>query len=280
MKTYSSLPGEGENPLLIPCPVCKGESFSPQWDCQFFSFVKCKTCGAIYQNPQAEASQIHSRYDEEYFSYEVENESSFLNLMMLGLSDVDFFRWEDDLKTRGKVLDVGCATGSLIGWLSQRGWDAEGLEICLPSAQYAKKKRKLPIHTVPLEDAGLTSEAYSLIHSSHVIEHLNDPESMVNQIHRLLIPGGFFVCVTPNSASLQALLYKKNWRSAIADHLVLFSAGRLKRLLKSQGFEVMTWKTWGGIAQGQTAPFLKGILDKLAKKWYFGDVVIVLARKG
>lgn len=279
MKTYSSKPGVGEKSREVPCLLCGSTRYSRKWDCGEFRFVKCRECGLVYQNPQTLSSHILSRYDDEYFAYERQNEEPFLNLMKLGLKDVGFYDWEESLKVRGKALDVGCATGALINWLSARDWVAEGLEICKPSADYAREKRGLTIHSEPLEKAGLEKESYSFIHSSHVIEHLNNPRAMVNEVYRLLTPGGYFACITPNITALQPFLYGNRWRSAIADHLVLFSARRLADLLEEEGFSIESRKTWGGLAAGSVPAWLKNSADGLAKRFGFGDVVILLGKK-
>jgi 2-polyprenyl-3-methyl-5-hydroxy-6-metoxy-1,4-benzoquinol methylase len=279
MKTYSSIPGIHERGRLVPCPLCHSEKYYPKWDCSSHSFVKCFSCGVIYQNPQTPSEQILSRYDKDYFDYERRNEESFLNLMKLGLEDVGFYEWEGKQKKSGAVLDIGCATGALLNWLRNRGWKTEGIEICRPSAEYAQKERGLTIHTLPLEELSLKDNSFSLVHSSHVIEHLNDPLNFVHEIFRILKPGGYFICVTPNTASLQALMFRSNWRSAIADHLVLFSKKRLSSLLKEVGLLSELEGTWGGIAGGILPSFLKKPIDKMAKKLSFGDVVIILAQK-
>ena len=198
--------------------------------------------------------------------------------MKLGLMDAGFERWEKKLMGEGPALDVGCATGALIRWLSGRGWQAQGLEICAASADRARSAGHT-VYQVPLEEARLKGGAYSFVHASHVIEHLNDPRRFVREIYRILIPGGLFLCVTPNTRSLQALLRGPGWRSAIADHLVLFSAPLLRKLLEEGGFRIGPWKTWGGAPAGTLPPPMKRIVDRAAKKGNWGDVVMFLAEK-
>ncbi|RKX78117.1 MAG: class I SAM-dependent methyltransferase, partial [Spirochaetes bacterium] len=53
----------------------------------------------------------------------------------------------------------------------------------------------------------------------------------------------------------------------------------LTQLLKNSGLEVELVRTWGGLAVGSVPGWIKKIADVLAKKWNFGDVVLVLARK-
>jgi len=94
-----------------------------------------------------------------------------------------------------------------------------------------------------------------------------------------LKPGGLFITTTPNSSSLQAKLFGKNWRSAIADHMYLFSLNTLTRLIKKQKFNILQTGTWGGLAAGIVPGIIKKPADILAKKFGFGDVMVVLAQK-
>lgn len=279
MKTYSSRPGHSENARVVPCPLCGSRRFRDKWRTGDYAYVRCLDCRAIYQNPQTPQEQIIHRYDEAYADYERENEEAFLNLMLLGLKDMKFHDWEEETRAMGPVLDVGCATGALLSWLRERGWRTEGLEVCPPSREIARNERGLVVHGLPLEQADLPRESYSFVHSSHVIEHVNDPVSFVGQIHRILKPGGYFLCVTPNTAALQPLVFRGGWRSAIADHLILFSRRRLISLLHKKGFTLVRTKTWGGMAAGTVPRPVKKIMDKGAKLLYFGDVVALLARK-
>ena len=130
-----------------------------------------------------------------------------------------------------------------------------------------------------IEEAGYRDNQFSVIHSSHLIEHLTNPSDYITEAFRILKPGGLLITTTPNTRSLQAWLFGKNWRSAIADHMYLFSDKTLSSLLLSNGFKIITIKTWGGIAAGMAPGFIKKPLDFLAKKFGFGDVVVILAKK-
>jgi len=72
---------------------------------------------------------------------------------------------------------------------------------------------------------------------------------------------------------------RENWRSAIADHMVLFSRKTLNLLLQKHGFHVERSKTWGGIPMGMAPGWIKNIADRLAKRAGWGDVMVVRARK-
>ena len=278
MKTYSSTPGT-ERLKPVNCPVCGRSDGRPDWNCGTFSFLKCAGCGHVYQNPQPEFDDLRQRYQDEYFSYELSNEEAFFKLMVLGLADIRFESYEEDLKRKGTFLDIGCATGRLLAHMQDRGWKVQGVELCRASAEYGMKTRGVPIFIGPLEEAAFARESFSVIHFSHLIEHVPDPRSFLIKVRELLLPEGHAVIVTPNRKGFQARLLGTKWRSCIADHVHLFSPDGLGRLLEETGFNIVKTQTWGGIAKDLAPDFVKIPVDRLAKRFGFGDVMLFHARR-
>ena len=279
MKTYSNIPKQEELKIPVTCPVCKNRAIVPYRDYGTYSFQKCKKCSHIYQNPMPHPNDLENRYDGAYKDYEVENATSFLNLMLLGLKDVGFYELESSFPCDRSFLDIGCATGTLVEYMKNRKWTSYGLEICEEAAQYGRDHRGVDIFSCPLNEIPLRPESLDIIHASHVIEHVSDPREFMQNVYSLLKPSGYCIIVTPNTASLQEKLFKKEWRSAIADHVNLFSLKGLITLHKSIGFVPLKSATWGGLAAGSAPLFLKRIADRLIKYTPWGDVVILLSRK-
>ncbi len=287
MKTWST-PVAVEHTRMIPCNLCGGTRFRRRLRCEGFSFVRCTACGLVQMNPQSEPGDVAKRYREhhgkDYLDYELANEASFLRLQRLALQDAEFGGVEARLGAEKKgapprLLDVGCATGALLETLARRSWDVTGVELCTPSAEYARTVRGLRVHDRPLEEIHLDDESFDVVLASHLIEHLNDPRSFVREVWRILTPGGYFMVTTPNIAGLQARLFGSRWRSAIYDHLYLFSVSTLRRLLGEAGFSVEKTVTWGGLGMGSAPLWIKRIADRWAKPFGFGDVMILRARK-
>ncbi len=280
MKTFSKIPDGGEAYRVINCPVCGSGKFRDKWDIDGASYVSCRNCRLILQNPQPIHEALSARYDSEYFNYEINNEESFLKLMLLGLHDAGFFEHiVPSLPDKRKILDVGCATGRLLNHFKQSGWDTAGSELCRESVDYGNRNYSVNIKAAAVEDAEFSDAEFSVVHASHLIEHLNSPDAFVDEVARVLIPGGVFICVTPSVDGLQARLFGSSWRSVIPDHVSLFSKRTLSRRIEGAGLEVELVRTWGGLAVGTAPAWLKDFADKLAKKWNFGDVVLMTARK-
>ncbi len=274
MYTYSSSIPKNEKFVYISCPICGSSESRPYWQIPRARFVLCSHCSHVYQNPQPVFDDLKTRYQEEYFHYELENEANFFNLMRLGLEDIQFSRWEPLLREEGYFLDIGCATGMLLSYMQERGWRVQGVEICEASAKYGMAQRHVPIFVGTLEEAPFAKETFSFVHASHLIEHLTDPVGFLVRVYALLKKGGHFVLVTPNRSGFQAKLLANRWRSCIPDHLHLFSKDTLHRLVRNSGFRVLHIQTWGGIAKGLAPRSIKWVLDRLAKRYGFGDVML------
>jgi 2-polyprenyl-3-methyl-5-hydroxy-6-metoxy-1,4-benzoquinol methylase len=277
-KTYSSVPGE-ERQETVPCPCCGSARARPYLSCDGFAFVRCRDCAIVFQNPRPVFEDVRKRYAAEYFSYELANESNFFGLMRLGLEDVRFQERAAALRAPRTFLDIGCATGMLIESMKKEGWEVQGVDLCRESADYGKVHRGVDIFPGTLEEARFADGAFGVVHFSHLIEHVPDPRGFLGEVRRVLAPGGLALITTPNIDGFQARLFGKAWRSAIADHLVLFSRTTLQRLAEQEGFEIQRCVTWGGLAVGTAPLLIKRPMDKLAKLWGFGDVVMVLAAK-
>jgi 2-polyprenyl-3-methyl-5-hydroxy-6-metoxy-1,4-benzoquinol methylase len=244
---------------------------------------------------------VRNRYGKgDYLSYERANEAAFLRLQELALQDAGFFDPPDDspgasvhkgngssgntgpvsgTPSQGQVLDIGCATGALLVSLREKGWKTTGVEISGPQAEYARQEWGLDVRTLPLEENHFPSEGFQAVLASHLIEHLNDPASLVREVYRILAPGGRFFVTTPNIRGFQARLLGGRWRSAIFDHLYLFSVKTLSALLMKNGFKVEKTVTWGGLAAGLAPAAVKAWADRVVKKLGMGDVMIMRVGK-
>jgi len=290
-KTWST-PVITEEKKIVPCNICGSGRFKPSLLCEGFSYVRCVKCGLVQINPQPIQNEIKRRYGEgsgqDYLAYELANEKAFLDLELLALNDTGFEKLEKELFANGKsanginavrVLDVGCATGSFLAFLRQRGWETTGVEINEIQAEYGRRERKLDVRKKPLEEIHFPDGYFNVVIASHLIEHLNNPSSFVAEVYRILASGGRFFVTTPNIAGFQARFFKNRWRSAIFDHLYLFSVKTLTRLLKEKGFAIEKIAVWGGLAKGSAPDRVKRLFDKAAKRFGFGDVMIIRAVK-
>ncbi|MDR0910608.1 MAG: class I SAM-dependent methyltransferase [Spirochaetaceae bacterium] len=287
VKTWST-PAKAEDCRSIPCPLCGyAGTFTKALDCSSWFYVRCPRCGLVHINPQPLVQEIHNRYaGNSYLNYEKANEDNFLNLQHLGLRDGGFYDIFSDgkggLKRGLSLLDIGCATGALVGELAALGWEASGLELSAEEAAWGRSLgRNILEGTIEgaLADGRLGPAQFDVVLASHVIEHLNQPALFVQNVYQIVKPGGYFFITTPNIDGFQAKLFGKKWRSAIFDHICLFSKANLRKILENTGWTIEKTATWGGLAKGTAPDWLKKMADNGAKRFGFGDVVLMRCKK-
>ena len=284
MKTFATIP-KPETSRPRECILCGSERFAPLWNLEAFAFSRCSRCGLIQQNPQPDVEDVLARYGESYLDYEVENHEAYARLERMALADLGFAEIEGRLMGRRenghpspRFLDVGCATGALMAGLVADGWSCVGVEPCEPAARYGREVFGLDIRSTVLEKADLPTRSFDIVHASHLIEHLNEPARFIDVAETLIAGDGYMILTTPNAEGFQARFLGAKWRSAIYDHLYLFSKADLTQLLRKHGFEVLRSITWGGWAAGLKPRAAKKPLDKLAKSLGWGDVMALLCR--
>ena len=101
------------------------------------------------------------------------------------------------------LLDCGCYRGEktprLLKYTGAR--QVVGLEYSLDALRQAAQQGVLPIRADLNQPMPLRASAVDVIYASNVIEHLVDPQLFVQEMLRVLRPGGYLVLDTPNLAS-------------------------------------------------------------------------------
>ncbi len=163
------------------------------------------------------------------------------------------------LRPGWKVVEVGCGRGDVapFPWQEFPGVELTGLD---PDA--AARANPLLTRFIQLSDTApwpVESESFDLVVCRYVLEHVEDPANFFSNVHRVLKPGGSFVCLTPNAwhpqtlaSRLLPLALKRRILKAtkgIRDDQVfatfyrLNSPPRIAGLARQHGFEVQTLLT-------------------------------------
>ena len=100
----------------------------------------------------------------------------------------------------GDVLEVGCGEGRGIERLTKNARSFTAVDKIKPVIEELKQKypggRFLSMNIPPL--SGLEDNAYDLLVSFQVIEHIKDDVLFLKEIHRVMRPGGTALLTTPN----------------------------------------------------------------------------------
>lgn len=157
----------------------------------------------------------------------------------------------DDLKrfvSHGRLLEVGCSTGEML-LAAKESFAVFGVEADALSSRIASE-RGVQCFNGALADAQIAGEkladaSFDVAALYHVIEHFPSPRAEMNELHRILKPGGLLVVETPNIANVWFRLLGARWRQFIPDHVFFFSPQTIRRLCDETGFEIVELRNVG-----------------------------------
>lgn len=141
-----------------------------------------------------------------------------------------------DAKHCGKLLEVGFGNGATLAKLKSLGWNVSGVEFD-PIAVELARNLGVDVRLGSLEDGEYPDAAFDAVVSSHLLEHLPDPQAHLKECHRILRPGGRLELTTPNAVSLGHLMFGQNWRGLEPPrHLHIFGPASIVQVAKKAGF--------------------------------------------
>lgn len=105
---------------------------------------------------------------------------------------------KDLAKNAGGILDLGCGEGTRLNFLvSDQG--ALGVDISKTAISLAKKSfSHLQFKRANLENLPLEDKSFDLVYCAFVLEHLRNPEKVINEAIRVLKSSGYLVFIAPN----------------------------------------------------------------------------------
>jgi len=245
----------------VPCPFCGSTEYSiyERFGSELqFTYVLCRHCTLVYESPRPRYDQDF--IDAAYASYyqfseniELENDTNIQH------SSVNMFKEEvENLlkydKKRSNVLDIGSAMGTFLFAARPYYKKAIGLDVSEQMARFAEKSTGATVFLKQFNEFEY-AEKFSLIHMSHVIEHIPNPVDWLQKAAAMLEEDGILVINVPNKFSLgfrmQHLFYKtglkkqfsSTWSdpARVPDHLYEPNVKSMLMLLKVNQFEVLDY---------------------------------------
>jgi 2-polyprenyl-3-methyl-5-hydroxy-6-metoxy-1,4-benzoquinol methylase len=218
--------------------------------------VQCRQCGMIYNNPQPDPDMLLGIYKDVADPLYLEESEARERTFKRSIDQLHQF-----IQPPGKLLDVGCYTGVFMKIANTEGWQTQGVELSSWAADIARKARVGNVFETPLEQLPVPEENFDLITLWDVIEHLTHPKDMLQNINRILKPGGIVAFSTHMVDSLAVRIMGKRYPFFMEMHLVHFSQETISRMLAEQGFQLLKIKSHPRILR--TGYFLEKLYHKV-----------------
>ena len=207
----------------------------------YFNVVRCKSCGIMRTNPRPTQSCIGFYYPESYGPYlsskvSLNHKPKMWKRSLRRLLKINDIRIPT-IKT-GRMLEIGCSSGSYMHRMAVQNWDVEGIEFS-PFAAMNARSFGFKVHIGSVESAPDPEYQYDIVVGWMVLEHLHEPVKVLKKLKRWTKPNGWIAISVPNAASLEFKIFKDLWYALqLPTHLYHFTPDTIKKLFEYSGWNV------------------------------------------
>jgi 2-polyprenyl-3-methyl-5-hydroxy-6-metoxy-1,4-benzoquinol methylase len=236
-----------------PCPLCGSRKATlvyetPNVHMKVFRSIfaerveKCEDCGLLYTNPILAAKDLEKYYSKYYALEGLPVPRSKKEFLSRSYSDIWFSKDRDisllkKAKPGGEVLDIGCASGSLLWMAREAGYKVRGVEVGESSARFARVVLNLNVFCGQLREAKFPSAEFDAVTMIHSLEHVPDPQDTLVEVHRILKDDGMLIVIVPNAGGWSAVRDGIKWKwLQPQNHYSHFTPVTLRTMAKRAGF--------------------------------------------
>ncbi len=233
------------------CPACgTAAPAEPVLTNHGIDIVACPGCGLTYARQVMEESADAARYQASELDIEAMRLRCSGPYLELESARARYYldRLEAHATGRGRLLDIGCGTGTTLVEAQARGWKVLGLEPGKAAAAVARERlgaggqERVTEGYFP-DDLPAGERVFDAITLLDVLEHFVDPIGFLRVIGRHLAPGGRLFVQVPNWDSLLVQLEGKASSVICTGHWSHFSPATLPAVLARAGFRCLHHET-------------------------------------
>jgi len=203
--------------------------------------VCCKGCGYVYANPRMTSEETKVFYSRDYTTTYIKRhkKSSAERLaweLYHSARQFDAIRRHVPLREGMRVLDAGCAFGSLLAIFKEFGCDVVGTEPGEEYRAYHRDLYDLAVECDLFENVHSRFRDYDLVLLSYTLEHVREPLDFLRKVGEALRANGIVYISVPN-------LFKPPHHATAplaASHFQAFSVRSLHNLLCKAGLIPVT----------------------------------------
>ncbi len=233
------------------CPVCGSTAAATGLRVETvdrYEVFRCPRCRLAFTLPRPTPEQLGAYYTESYFGegeetspfgygdYEGDSWASLNASRTWDLLD----EWAPEAKARrGRLLDVGGATGDFGARAAADGWDVVVCEV--GDSARAKAGAKGLTTIASLDEATGTHDLVSMF---HVLEHLIDPLGDLRRLRDLTDLSGHLVVEVPQWRSAGRIVRREKWSQLKPpEHINFFTPRSLDFALSESGWRLLRAST-------------------------------------
>jgi len=204
--------------------------------------LRCRDCGFGFQQQRLsgeELSHLYPRMDTSVYQGELDGRRRTARR---------HFEIVSKYITKGRVLDVGSASGLFLMEAANAGWEIFGVEpseeLCAVSRENLSGRGQIECAT--LENSTLRPP-FDVVTLWDVLEHVPDPVQFLKECRELVNRGGYLFLNVPDLDSREAKILGSRWPLLLPEHLNYFNRPSLLRCGESAGLKLIRFgrrKVW------------------------------------
>jgi 2-polyprenyl-3-methyl-5-hydroxy-6-metoxy-1,4-benzoquinol methylase len=219
------------------CLICGSAKLQELKGYEKDHLVKCNVCGFVFCHNIPTQQELIKHYD----GYPRNNYNSPITIKRYN-ELLDSF---ESYKKTNNILDIGCGDGYFLEAAKKRGWNVYGTEFTDAAITVCSQKGIL-MHEGILNPDNYNNVEFDVITSFEVIEHINNPQTEIKSIKKILRSGGLFYLTTPNFNSISRTILKGKWNVIeYPEHLSYYTHKTINKLMTSDGFLRLKVETTG-----------------------------------
>lgn len=230
-----------QRPSVPGCPVCGSTRESGRFDARDPHYGNpgrwwlrcCADCGSYSLDPMPSDTELLRMYPpESYYAFRIAPERPLRAGLRRVLGAATETR-EPAFGAPGSVLDFGCGAGDFLLKMKAAGWSCAGVEVSDAAVEVARSngiRVERGVATYP-------SSSFDYVRANHSLEHVSNPREVLEDMYRVLKPGGTLFLGVPTNESQNARLFGEHWwYLGTPVHPVTFSTRGLLALVRDVGF--------------------------------------------
>ena len=172
----------------------------------------------------ADYDDIAKEYAEEFF--EDTSDNKYIDIFLDSLEGI-------------KILDVGCGNGKDCKYISQKGFDINGIDLSVGMLSIAKEK--VPngkFEVMDMTDITYPDDSYDGIISNCSLFHIPTEElpKTLESFRKILKPNGKLLLILQDGNG--EMMVEEPYRPGVHIYMNYFSTSQIQELLQQYGFEI------------------------------------------
>jgi 2-polyprenyl-3-methyl-5-hydroxy-6-metoxy-1,4-benzoquinol methylase len=224
----------------MKCYLCHSDKYNTRLgsvrDNKTIDILECDNCGLVYLSSLNHIEENH--YEESGMHDDEVDANKWLKETKA--DDERRYKFLKEKITNKTVLDFGCGIGGFLDKVKKIAKEVRGVEL-EKALQPSFNNRNLNVFS-DLASVQKDNQKYDVITAFHVVEHLQNPKDVLQQLSELLAKGGGEMIVeVPSSDDALLTLYENSaFRNFTywSQHLFLFNAKTMAELVKQAGLKL------------------------------------------